>query len=544
MGGRPLASGLRAGLSRGSSRWLHIVNSDEPGSPCALSHLPQHLPSSGSPFRHTYSSYASGDSYIPLRGNPRAHPRGLVYTTFSKFPRWCESVFYWLLPLLIFFVLILLYSAGSLLLPKPPRQDYGIVIDAGSHGSRVNIFRWDARVYNSHNPLTGPVSLPKLMSYRVYAPGIEEAFRNPEVGREQLQQMLRDAAATLASANVQTLRWRDIPIYLKATAGMRIVAQERRDFIMRGVREVLHNKKVNPFRFKNDFARVISGEEEGVYGWVAVNSQRNSLGAPPEQTLGALDMGGSSSQITFSPFFTSILEDFNLIHLGNTSIRLYSHSFLGYGWADALARVNIRLGTQTLIDPDSTVNSKLSINTKLASPFTKRVTSWGKAQSPLHVAVQHPCFPVGHSFSFAFPEVNQEGLRLFVDLDEETLQALLKVMEVHKRFRDKIGAAAAPKGVSARHELQDEEGRGMLTENFFSENPKTQEKADLPIVTSTADQKEALSNAGGKQGKPQKDAGSANPDSAFVVKEPRNRKVKVKFNGSGNFAKCSALATE
>ncbi|KAL8452063.1 hypothetical protein Emed_001604 [Eimeria media] len=417
--------------------------------------------------RHTYSSLTSGDfPYFTVGGPSGGALRELGWSMFDKFPLWCESLIWWLLPILLFLFLFLLYSAGSLLLPRVGREDYGIVIDAGSHGSRVNIFKWAARVYDPHNPLTGPVSLPRLSDFRVYEPGIERAFEDPEEGKAQLQQMIRDASASLAASGVPASRWGEIPIYLKATAGMRTMGQEKRDSIMRHVRDTFHDPTANPFHFKNDFARVISGEEEGVYGWVAVNSEKNLLGAPPEQTLGALDMGGSSSQITFSPFFTSILEDFNSVHLGNTSIQLYSHSFLGYGWADALTRINLKLAAAALISSSKTLNPKPSTEAKLISPFRKLMEGGraataqvGRKQRLLSGPIEHPCFPVGHSFSFTLPQVNQEGLRLYVDLDADTLQALLQVAGVPARVRDKIAAAAKPQGVKARHELQDAEGR-------------------------------------------------------------------------------------
>lgn len=543
MRGRSLSRDPHRTLSRGPSRGpvpidrSYLTMPRPPGAHDALSHPLQPMGSVGAPLRHTFSSYTSGDfSYFPA-GGPTGRPTGgLVYSIFSKFPLWCESLFWWLLPILIFLVLFLLYSAGSLLLPKAKRQDYGIVIDAGSHGSRVNIFKWDSRVYDPHNPLTGPVSLPQLVGFRVYSPGIGDSFENPKEGKEQLQQMVRDAAATLAAAGVQTVRWADIPIYLKATAGMRTVAQEKRDNIMKHVRDTLHDKALNPFRFKNDFARVISGEEEGVYGWVAVNTERKTLGAPPEETLGALDMGGSSAQITFSPFFTSILEDFNSIHLGNTNLRLYSHSFLGYGWADALSRINIRLAAEALINNRQTLNRKPSPSSRLASPFMTKMRERG-LQGPLRMVAEHPCFPVGSAFKFSLPEINQEGLRLYVDLAGDTLHSLLQIMNVSKNIRDKIVAASAPIGVQARHELQDEEGREARGEGALgeaSEGPKGAPGTSAWVQREGPPRKRGLQ---GGQGKVPVDERTSPLGNA-----PPNLKVKINFKGSGDFDRCHALA--
>lgn len=66
-----------------------------------------------------------------------------------------------------------------------------------------------------------------------------------------------------------------------------------------------------------------------------MNNMKGTLTMPALGTVGALDLGGASSQITFSPTQTSVLEDFYELPLGDKVVRLYSHSFLGYGWGDA-----------------------------------------------------------------------------------------------------------------------------------------------------------------------------------------------------------------
>ncbi|CDI81307.1 ectonucleoside triphosphate diphosphohydrolase, putative [Eimeria acervulina] len=440
----------------------------------------------------------------------------------SAFP--FESLYGWLLPVLVLLSVLLLYCVGApLLLPAREKAlDYGVVIDSGSHGSRVNIFSWEQRQYDPHNPLTGPVSLPQLVSVRIYSPGIAAAFEEAEKGRAQLQQMVQDAVASLKAAGVHTPQLGNIPIYLKATAGMRALAQSRRDKIMQQVRQLLHNQTLNPFHFKGDFARVISGEEEALFGWIAVNAERNTLGAPPSETLGALDMGGSSSQIAFSPFFTSVLEDFNSIQLGNTAIRLYSHSFLGYGWADALQRTNVKLAAEAILHNKKNMHTlpaaaaaaaalttpaaaaeaaeaaaaeagggetasggggivKEGRLSPFASVFMRRLKGdWGPLGAPLVLHADHPCFPVGESFSFVLPPIDQEGLRLYVDLPSETLHAALLLMKVDRDTAAQTAAAAAANGIEARHQLQDSEGEDELNENEDRQSNQTQTHSGGP----------------------------------------------------------------
>ena len=57
-------------------------------------------------------------------------------------------------------------------------------------------------------------------------------------------------------------KWPEFPIYLKATAGMRMLQPQQRVRIMNAVRQIFNNSTYSGFKFRKDYARVISGEEE------------------------------------------------------------------------------------------------------------------------------------------------------------------------------------------------------------------------------------------------------------------------------------------
>ena len=66
--------------------------------------------------------------------------------------------------------------------------------------------------------------------------------------------------------------WSSYPIYVKATAGMRELPEKKRDATIDAVRRLLKDNSTCPFDFANkEQARVIAGEEEAAYAWVAVN---------------------------------------------------------------------------------------------------------------------------------------------------------------------------------------------------------------------------------------------------------------------------------
>ena len=68
---------------------------------------------------------------------------------------------------------------------------------------------------------------------------------------------------TFMKTKVPEAQWASTPIYLKATAGMRLVSQAERSAILSSVQGFLGDKTVNPFAFHAGDARVISGIEEG-----------------------------------------------------------------------------------------------------------------------------------------------------------------------------------------------------------------------------------------------------------------------------------------
>ena len=86
---------------------------------------------------------------------------------------------------------------------------------------------------------------------------------------------------------------------------------------------------------------VIAGEEEGVFGWLTANKLQGRLPKDPSQAyVGALDMGGASTQITFAPS-SSLLA--NAYHVGlenQVQADVYTHSFLYFGLDKARWRTN------------------------------------------------------------------------------------------------------------------------------------------------------------------------------------------------------------
>lgn len=143
------------------------------------------------------------------------------------------------------------------------------------------------------------------------------------------------------------------PVYLRATAGMRIITDVDRARVVKAVRTLFSNNTFCPFQFEDEQARVLSGEEEAIYGWTGVNFLlstliEDSVGAgtviEPRLTYGALDMGGASTQISFYEPTGDIMASLFKLQIGQGKHwNLYAHSFLYYGINEARDRLEANL---------------------------------------------------------------------------------------------------------------------------------------------------------------------------------------------------------
>jgi len=203
-------------------------------------------------------------------------------------------------------------------------HEMGVVIDAGSSHSKVFVYEWQKRMSKtSVSPWTPPTT-QKGWSAK-FEPGISSYADKPSGVRAGLQKLV-DFAKKIVAEEL----WANTPIYLGATAGMRLLPLENRTAIMQEVRRFFASSSC-PFSFGVDHqARILSGDEEGVYGWIAVNFLKNSL--TDAETSGVLDLGGASTQITFRPKQgQAILSNSYPMHVHGLHLPVYSHSFLNYG---------------------------------------------------------------------------------------------------------------------------------------------------------------------------------------------------------------------
>lgn len=113
------------------------------------------------------------------------------------------------------------------------------------------------------------------MIIRKESPGLSAYADHPTRAFDSVQKLLQFAAEHIpASLHSRT------PVYVLATAGLRLVPEEKRNAILAAVRAGLRAQyDKGGFLFESDEqADVITGEQEGLYGWLALNYVLNRFG--------------------------------------------------------------------------------------------------------------------------------------------------------------------------------------------------------------------------------------------------------------------------
>ncbi|XP_060950714.1 ectonucleoside triphosphate diphosphohydrolase 1 [Limanda limanda] len=227
--------------------------------------------------------------------------------------------------------------------PLPQKYKYGIVLDAGSSHTALYIYQWPAEKDNN----TGRVE--QTVSCKVEGPGISSYASAPWKAGESLTDCLQKA-----KQEVPGRRHSETPLYLGATAGMRLLNLENSSASTKVFQAVEEALQKCPFSFQG--ARILSGQEEGAFGWVTVNYLDDRL-KQNLQTRGALDLGGASTQISFvSDTFDGSESPDNAVtfRLYGNDYNLYTHSFLCYGKDQALRKTlaqQTKSGPGTILDP-------------------------------------------------------------------------------------------------------------------------------------------------------------------------------------------------
>lgn len=234
------------------------------------------------------------------------------------------------------------------------KHSYGVVLDAGSSGTRVYVYRWQKPEYaRSKGDPDDLRRLPEIKTkkewHKKVHPGVSTFGSTPEdIGPAHLAPLIDFALDVVPKEEVA-----NTPIFLLATAGVRLLPTNQRAALLSSV--------CSYFRRRTDFllpdcdvhVQVIPGETEGLYGWIAANYLLGGFDQPDKHdhgkghhTYGFLDMGGASAQIAFAPNATETVkhaQDLKLLRLRAVSgdaleYKVFVTTWLGFGANEARRR--------------------------------------------------------------------------------------------------------------------------------------------------------------------------------------------------------------
>ncbi|KAG7087965.1 hypothetical protein E1B28_012006 [Marasmius oreades] len=231
--------------------------------------------------------------------------------------------------------------------PTSSLVQWALMIDAGSTGSRIHIYKFNNCQKNPS------------FEYEVFhmiKGGLSDYAGKPEEAAESLD-VLMDEALRVVPESLQSCT----PVAVKATAGLRLLPGSQSADILKAVERAL--KESYPFKLHEpDGVVIMDGKDEGVYAWITANYLLDTIrdttkNADHSDTYAVLDLGGASTQIVFEPKFSkpdSSLEEgdhkYDLEFLGKKYV-LYQHSYLGYGLMKARARIHQIVEFMASLDP-------------------------------------------------------------------------------------------------------------------------------------------------------------------------------------------------
>eukprot|EP00439_Symbiodinium_sp_Y106_P082065 s1259_g21.t1 len=262
----------------------------------------------------------------------------------------------------------------------------------------------------SHMCRKGVIISPETVGDRSTEPGIASFAQHPSRAGESLKPLVDYMMQTLKhdallAKSIETANWAQTPIYLRATAGMRLLFPDQREAILDDIRSFF---RTLPFMFRNDMASVATGEEEGVFGWISANYLLGNL--EPDRTpatnttVGSLDLGGASAQIVFMPQKSIIQHEFPL-KLGPHRLQLYSFSFLHFGIREAAHSTASRVISDALLAVQS------------------------------ETEVYHPCFAKGYIYTpkFSYSAARFPAIRVKMQGTSDFMQCQQLIMRIFNK---------------------------------------------------------------------------------------------------------------
>lgn len=245
-------------------------------------------------------------------------------------------------------ILAVVFACGIVLLPilyVEVAKDYvyGVVLDAGSSHTDLYVYRWQVPSTKFTHSSTGEVEeIFKCPKTHSNSTSVNSYTSDPGHVAEAFAYCLNESYKRSFGEPIVPKSLREhTNLYLGATAGMRLVREQNKtlsDEIMDSIELALKNHNISQYNYSN--SSILPGSEEARSGWVSTNYLYNNRSAfrTPNHTVGALDLGGASTQIVFESNATLNKDFYKNESVFGAHFNLYARSLLCYGENQAYSR--------------------------------------------------------------------------------------------------------------------------------------------------------------------------------------------------------------
>jgi apyrase len=257
-------------------------------------------------------------------------------------------------------------------------DQYQIIVDAGSSGSRLHLFQYDA---------TQTVPVINDIFSESTKPGLSSFANNPQDAGASLKKLLDDATAQVKNKQINP---HDVKISIQATAGMRLLPTDKQQAIYASVTQYLQQ-----YEFTVDRVETIPGKMEAIYGWLDINYLAGHF-QDHSATNGSIDMGGASTQIAFVTNDTSKPDDMVTLTVGGQQYAVFAKSFLGLGQDQSRDKMTTFSGAENCYPTGYTMNPSQTGNFN----YMNCTPLYGKIIEDNHVMDQ--IVPIGKNIFTAY----------------------------------------------------------------------------------------------------------------------------------------------
>jgi hypothetical protein len=255
---------------------------------------------------------------------------------------------------------------------------YAVVVDAGSTGSRAYSFKIAAEGAKRVSTLRRTSAEGGLATY----------IKNPAAAKSCVLPLILKVAALIPSEF-----WDTTEFSVRATGGMRTLSAEDQTIVWQGLIDGLKADPTMPFAVDPNNFGTITGDKEAYYAvlsanYIADRIDDKLLPIPGTQLIGALDMGGSSTQMIY--------------HLGSEAAGendFWAYSWTSYGASSAREKVWSNIIAHHLTERGAGAE---------AGTAAVELTADGAIQPTVH-HVPNPCAYRGHVEETEHMHTSTEG---------------------------------------------------------------------------------------------------------------------------------------